>query len=458
MVTNAVFSAPSIFNTRKDTSVNPKPVAVAGVSAVLLLLGGTRWGSYVGANPIFLTDLLLALATVHWVASTKLRRDRFLEVPRTARPPWLLVVVAVYCMGRLLLGQQFDLVALRDAAPYLYSLVGLLAWFATRRASNGSLNRTRKLILVALTFHAFWFLVTLVLLPGLPRLMPALSASQGIHIFTPRADIDTALVGVLAAVLLGRIVRGSDSKFWLLIIGLACCWTAILSTSSRAGLIGAVLANAFALYASMRAQSRVPTRKVLVIALLPLLIGLALIVIPSTDIGARLSGTLGVTAGSSSELSQGAAGTTRARSQAWERLVEWTSEDISRLFWGEGLGPNIMTSSGAGVLLVGTPDDVESEPRSPHNYWAGSLARLGLMGVIPLLVLSVSFLANCARTSSAAGADEFRLILNLVPLSIVVPASLGVVLESPFGAIPFFWCIGALAGLGKTKHEAHNFE
>jgi hypothetical protein len=42
-------------------------------------------------------------------------------------------------------------------------------------------------------------------------------------------------------------------------------------------------------------------------------------------------------------------------------------------------------------------------------------------------------------------ADEPLLfIAAAVPTSLLVPATFGVILESPFGAVPFFWCVGLL--------------
>jgi hypothetical protein len=447
-------SASSIPATEFEPAGSSSSSAIAGCWAVVLLLGGTRWGSYLGANPIFLTDILLIFATIQWFLSRQLRRDKFIGHPKETRPPWLLIILAAYVLGRLVVGQHFDLVAIRDAAPYLYSLVGMLAWASARWASKAAQERTRQLLVWSLSFHAAWFFVVFLVLPALPKSMPTLSAAQGIHIFTPRADIDTAIVGVLAAIFVGRLIRGALPHPWLISLAFIGCWVAILSTSSRAGLIGAVVANVYAVIAGLRAKDQFPTRKLVTIALLPLLAGVSLVVLPSTDIGTRLFATLGVSSESSDELALGAAGTARARSQAWEGLVGWTLDEPSRFLWGEGLGPNIMTMSGADILLVGNADEPETEPRSPHNYWAGSFARLGLFGLIPLALICASLILGAVRMSRRAGSSELRLILHVIPLSIIVPASLGVVLESPFGAIPFFWSIGVLLGLGGERRSA----
>jgi hypothetical protein len=44
--------------------------------------------------------------------------------------------------------------------------------------------------------------------------------------------------------------------------------------------------------------------------------------------------------------------------------------------------------------------------------------------------------------AAGIGDDRLRFMLYAVPLSLVIPATLGVVPESPFGAIPFWWCLG----------------
>lgn len=43
--------------------------AVSGTVAVFLLLAGTKWASYLGSAPLYLTDALLTLAVVHRLAS-----------------------------------------------------------------------------------------------------------------------------------------------------------------------------------------------------------------------------------------------------------------------------------------------------------------------------------------------------------------------------------------------------
>ena len=43
--------------------------AVSGTFAVCLLLAGTKWASYLGSAPLFLTDTLLALAVFHHLVS-----------------------------------------------------------------------------------------------------------------------------------------------------------------------------------------------------------------------------------------------------------------------------------------------------------------------------------------------------------------------------------------------------
>lgn len=432
--------------------VSPYP-AIAGTWAVVLLIGGTRWGSYIGSNPVFLTDILLFGAGAQYLISRQLRPDKFQALPRPSRRPWLLLILAAYVAGRFLVGQQMDLIAMRDAAPYLYAVAGIMAWSAARWAPAASLERTRQLLFVGLCFHAVWFFVVLLVWPSLPLAMPTLSADHGLHVFSMRADVDTTLVGVLAAVLVNRIIRGAARRLWFSSLAFGACWISIISTSSRAGLIGALAVNLYALVVGMRAGGNSPSRKLITAALLPLLLGFSIALLPSTDIGTRLIATAGVSSDSSDQVAQDAAGTTHARSQAWEGLVEWTLGDSDRFFWGEGVGPNIMTLSGAGILLTGDTDDHGTEPRSPHNYWAGSFARLGLIGTIPLVLLVGSFLWGAIRVMRDIGNSELRFILQVIPLSLLVPASLGVVLESPFGAVPFFWCIGALVGLGRQSFD-----
>jgi O-antigen ligase len=86
--------------------------------------------------------------------------------------------------------------------------------------------------------------------------------------------------------------------------------------------------------------------------------------------------------------------------------------------------------------------------RSPHNVAMTVFARTGLIGLAAwLLVLVTSFVsivrgALACRRRGDRDAELFGVWLIIYLLAMLLIALLGVVLESPFGAAPFFWVIG----------------
>ena len=108
---------------------------------------------------------------------------------------------------------------------------------------------------------------------------------------------------------------------------------------------------------------------------------------------------------------------------------------------GVGFGPDFIQGAGVAYALEGTE---YKDVRSPHNYVLGTMARLGLAGAL-LAVLTMASGAALAIRRLSGPADSVTVLAGLLVLAIPIIALLGVVLESPFGAIPYFWAIGHLA-------------
>ena len=120
--------------------------AVSGTFAVCLLLAGTKWASYLGSAPLFLTDTLLALAVFHHLAS----HQQAGAAPGALRRPfvglgWVLALVA-WAVFRFVGGVRADLDVLRDVAPYLYPVVAFLAASSVARSSVDSRRRTARFL------------------------------------------------------------------------------------------------------------------------------------------------------------------------------------------------------------------------------------------------------------------------------------------------------------------------
>jgi hypothetical protein len=109
-------ATPSLLTDRPRTTrevVRP----LAGIAAVVLLVGATRWGSYIGVSSLYLTDVLVAAAVVRLLLTS----DHDAPVPAGFRAgaSGLLVAFLGYVAIRMALSSTFVLsqVWLRDGVP-----------------------------------------------------------------------------------------------------------------------------------------------------------------------------------------------------------------------------------------------------------------------------------------------------------------------------------------------------
>ncbi len=415
------------------------PTAAAGTLVMALMLASGRWGSYLGASPIFLTDVLVFCAVIHALFRASLHQGLAGEATRVRY-----VVPFALCIAwatlRLLFGTHYDLAALRDFAPYAYAVVGIIGATAIARAPILERLRTGRILLWALGAHAAWMFVVVILAPSLPESLPLLSPDQSVHVLSVRNDYDSAITGVFAAWLLTLILRNVRPTPAL--CGFCAAWLTILTTNSRAGMIGAFFACVLAFIAALRNHQTPLSDRVTIIGLIPLVLAVLAIFIPSTNAGARLFATFGAGARSAETLDASATG--HARDRAWRTVFHYSTTDPERALVGVGFGPDFMADSGALYDLVGPNTAINSRPRSPHSYWFGTFARLGLVGLVIFGAIFFVILLGVKSRISTICDEPLLLITALVPVALIAPFSLGVVMESPFGAIPFFWCSAVL--------------
>jgi len=429
-----------------------RPRAVAGTISTALLLFGGRWANYIGVYPIFLSDVLFGLAIVNYLLSRQISTSAARHRPRTSPIYGLMAASLLWTVLRFLFGRDFGVTAFRDLFPYLYISGGILAWHAVQTCSRKALANTTRIIYWAIGLHAAWHVSVILFVPGLPGALPLVSATQALHIFQPRADFDGAITGVACGLLLRSLLL-SGSRIVPKAIGLILCWLAIGAGSSRAGLLSALLVSALIAiaYLSMSSNTDHGTRRKQqgLVLVIPVVICLALIILPSTTAGSRLLG--GFSSSQEGSLAEGAAGTQAARSAAWGALLEWILQDSQRALVGVGFGPNFMIDSGASQLLISTMNEGADLPRSPHMYWLGTWARLGLIGLMPVALATIGATMCAWRAKHWIITSPLAFVATVVPISLIIPATLGVILESPFGAVPFWWCVGALFGLSQRR-------
>ena len=93
--------------------------------------------------------------------------------------------------------------------------------------------------------------------------------------------------------------------------------------------------------------------------------------------------------------------------------------------------------------------------RSPHDYFIGTFARLGFIGLGFIIAVMAQLARRMVRFRRRIAEDELTDLLGLAYRRAVVPvASLaGVVLEAPFGAVPFWWAAGLILALAPYRPD-----
>lgn len=418
------------------------PHIVACTLAVALMLAGTKWGSYAGVSGLYLTDFLLACGIVNHVLTNTASRQPSVTGFTRATPGALYWFLFGYVVLRLLISiGNFGAEWVRDAAPYVYIGIGIVGASSLARSTEATRALTMKVIWGALIFHLAWTAVTAGLgvdTAGFPRFPGA-----EVPIGTVRPDIDCAVIGVTTALLIRNVLFQRMVKRSL--FGLAVCVLAVSGLDTRGGYLAiaaSVILGLVVTYAVLR-ETKTMMRPLLGMVAGALVLG-AVIFLPSTVVGQRLIATVDSSSASSVE-AKSAVGTAAARNEAWNKVLYWTEETPTRQAIGAGPGPNFIVESGSAAVLQGTQ---YANVRSPHNWFVGLYARFGLVGIVlvgsVLLLLGFRIATNIKRI----GSNELLFTCAVLAVSILPVAAVGVVLESPFGAVPFWWSVGILLSMG----------
>ncbi len=425
-----------------------RPVkAVTGALAATLLLAGTRWGSYVGVAPIFLTDVLILLAVFDALIGITAFGPRSAGSITRSRPPLVVGLFLLYVLlrGALSADYAFTVTWVRDLAPFLYLGIAFVSAWSMGSADTKAKEKTMQFLWAGLIFHLVWTAV--VVLGKLPETrFPQLPLS-GVHALSIRPDIDMAILSVTAGLLLRRLML-RKTKIWG-ILGLLLAVVTASALHSRAGLISLTLALAASYVMTFAMTPKESRKRVAMILAVPLLLAVGVAGAAQTKPGERMIATvLNTHTGTENELN--AQGTERARDLTWTGVIEWTLSEPSRALVGSGFGNDFLKESGVLSYLEGTTYD---NVRSPHNWLVGVFARMGMVGVALAFAVLATLVALIWRNRAGSGADELLCLASLIVLAIIPVAMLGVVLEAPFGAIPFWWAAGIVFSVGQAGHK-----
>ena len=423
---------PAIADSERATGRGRRAAGWLLLSLTLWLLAAGRWGSYFGLpdHQIYVTEIVLA------VVAALLLADGGLRSLRQARLPKRYVVPAVALLGwaslRTLHGLSADIVVLRDYAPYAYIVVAAMVVAAAQP------RRVRFALLAATLFHAAW--VTPLLWNS--RFYAAVEYPLGrTRYFELRTDFDALAAGVLGCACILVATRHLHLGERVLFVGLGA-WSGaiVMLINNRAGLLATLVA---AVWAGLNVLSRhsqrlgiggARRRQLVVGGSIAAVAAMAAILVV-TPAGQRLTETFDL------EGSQMENRTASARVTVYGKVVRYVAESPTRLVVGVGMGPDFLAAADA----TGDYDPGETlGVRAPHNFLIGTFARLGLVGAsLHLLLVLLGYLLawRVARTGTR---DTLTQLAALLVVAIPVAAAVGVVLESPFGAVPYIWGYSSL--------------
>ena len=435
-----------------------RPASPSGfvlLALVTWLLATGRWGSYVGVphRPIYISELAIGCAAVAAVIE-RWRRPPSVHgrAPSGRRAAWvLLLCLLTWAVLRLVTSPSPGLDSLRDFAPYGYAIVALGA-----RLRPPPSDVVVRVIFGGLMVHTAWVAAAHYSL--FSKDLPALGRTS---LFTIRADFDATICGVTAAWCVYLAYRHRRGHAWLTLLPFAAVnLFLVFRLLSRAGLIATFVSFLFlglvgARPAAAWAGRSLRNTSIATLVLLALVGGVAAVTATSAT-GDRLLSTFDFD--QSRPTKEGAAaagGTTKARLQVYGIVIDYAAEEPSRLALGVGFGPDFLEDSGAAPLLEGT---TFTGVRAPHNILVNTVARLGVVGaLLHLAVLAMGALL-AAKVLLGGRSHSVGALYGALAVALPVAASVGVILESPFGAIPYFWCYGWLASRSATPGHAQSSE
>ena len=436
---------PDHVQTRPGGSLRARALASTGLfGLVLWLCSSGRWGSYVGAPrfSIYVTEIVLVVVAVLTVAVSPASVRLLLEdVVRVVRRSWtarLMAALLVWTVLRLVLGGRLDATSLRDAAPYGYVVLGLVA------AVWRDIRRSGLMVVVALAWHDLWIWTSLIW-PSFAARLPVLGP---VRVLELRPDFDAAVCGLAAAVLLRMALVDLERRRWLqaglLVFVAATNIYLVLLLHSRAALLSTVVALAVIPWGTGLRWRALPKGAVLVVALVAaLLVPVAAVTVLHSDPFKRLVDTF-------SAQQTDAKGTTQARQEVWGMVTRYVTTSPEREAIGVGFGPDYLSTIGAAKIYEGT---TFTGVRAPHDYWLNTWARLGVVGVALSIALALLAALAAVRTLWGGATAVPDVVAAALVLTLPLPASLGVILESPFGAVPYFWAMGHLVGAGLHRRD-----
>jgi len=116
--------------------------------------------------------------------------------------------------------------------------------------------------------------------------------------------------------------------------------------------------------------------------------------------------------------------TAYGRKMGQTTLIRWTIQE-GKIIQGAGPGFEMLSQSGAIRWLSGN-----ANVRYPHNWWVSLFSRYGIIGLALWIVCVIASVIGLRR--EPAGSQFLTFVV-----SIMAASTFGVIMEAPFGVIPF---------------------
>lgn len=388
--------------------------------------------------PLLPAEGALALA-VGWCFVLS-ARERRLPVQRDALN-WLVLLWLVLGTARIPFDvPRFGLLAVRDYAMVYYAAFFFLVQHMARDAA------ARRYLVGCLLVASVVVLPVFALFDAFPRFFFTALTVRGAPLIYFKGDLAMTFVAT-AGVLLFHAAKGRWRFLaWPLA---AAILPYVLSSDSRAALLAAAVTAAMLALAKrpklLAWQSGAVAAAALVVA------GMALFNVDWAErkidgVRNRVQSIVDFSGTRSYETEENSVkGDNNRFRLVWWRNVATETLRTNPVF-GLGFGHDLAT----GFVREYYPEAGEEfAARSPHNIAVTALGRLGLVGVAVWAALCFEIVRRAWRAMRGA-ADPLVWALWGAVLTILVSATVGVVLEGPMGAVPFWVALGLVSGLERA--------
>jgi hypothetical protein len=363
---------------------------------------------------------------------------------RTPGGRWLFGWIVLGLLRTLPQISTYGAAALRDSAIWYYGFFAYVGYaFAERPRSVWTLLRVFALGFALHLVYSVLFAFHIVDLGAISFTAPG----SDFPLFSYRHDASAVnlLGGVLFAFLIGPYFRWPVWVRWLLAVPQ---FGVFLGLQVRAAFIGGLLAYAALLYVG---QVRQFLRASLGVALLVLCVAaiggeiqIAGQTAQSFSVGRLMESVASIVdLGGSGRYSNSGAymsvNNTRWRLDFWKSIVSHNLEGLDTTLLGIGFGPDLVSD---GRYMV----NEERPNRNPHNIVVTIFGRMGLLGLLPWLAFNILALRYIVRCLRAPDCDPVRRdavgFFIIYAIAMLGAACFGVLLESPFMAIPYYFLVG----------------